>query len=422
MQPLDIVDPKSKIDYYAAATALSKLGSAQGIAALNLSPAQFDKALGPTAAYWTDMLKAQGSTTPPPAGTTFKNFYTGYTTQDIAQAAYSLFVSSGAYVGDEVVGAGNIDLYGYLTDNATGTPYLINGRSNGNPPLNFGGELLNQQFTTSYAWSSIGHSNYNALQVNLKKQFRGGVQFDFNYTFSKSLDITSAASRLNFSGTDNIGAPGSRLVNAFSPRQFWAVSDFDTTHQINANWVVNLPFGNGQAIGRNASTALNALIGGWQVTGLARWTSGFPFSVDNGQFWATNWDEQGSGQLIGHPKTGVFKDPVTGTVSVFANPASALNDFAHPYPGQSGTRNGLRGDGYAGWDMGLSKSWNLPWESQTLQFRWEVFNVANLTRFNVMAGLGDGAPSLQQAPSAFGAYAGLLTNPRVMQFALRYQF
>jgi hypothetical protein len=61
-------------------------------------------------------------------------------------------------VGDEVVGAGNIDLYGYLTDNATGTPYLINGRSNGNPPLNFGGELLNQQFTTSYAWSSIGHS------------------------------------------------------------------------------------------------------------------------------------------------------------------------------------------------------------------------------------------------------------------------
>jgi hypothetical protein len=325
-------------------------------------------------------------------------------------------------VGDEVVGAGNIDLYGYLTDNATGTPYLINGRSNGNPPLNFGGELLNQQFTTSYAWSSIGHSNYNALQVNLKKQFRGGVQFDFNYTFSKSLDITSAASRLNFSGTDNIGAPGSRLVNAFSPRQFWAVSDFDTTHQINANWVVNLPFGNGQAIGRNASTALNALIGGWQVTGLARWTSGFPFSVDNGQFWATNWDEQGSGQLIGHPKTGVFKDPVTGTVSVFANPASALNDFAHPYPGQSGTRNGLRGDGYAGWDMGLSKSWNLPWESQTLQFRWEVFNVANLTRFNVMAGLGDGAPSLQQAPSAFGAYAGLLTNPRVMQFALRYQF
>jgi hypothetical protein len=425
MQPLDIVDPKSKIDYYSAATAISKLGSAQGTAALNLSPAQFDQALGPTNVYWVNMLKAQGSTTPPPPGTTYKNFYTGYTTQDIAQAAYSLYVSSGAYVGDEVVGAGNIDLYGYLTDNTTGIPYLINGKSNGNPPGNFGGELLNQQFTTSYAWSSIGNSNYNALQVTLRKQFQGGVQFDFNYTFSKSIDITSAATRLNFSPISNVGAPGSRLVNAFSPRQFRAVSDFDTTHQINANFLVALPFGKGQAIGRNAGSALNALIGNWQVSGLVRWTTGFPFSVDNGQFWATDWDEQGSGQMIRKPRTGVFKDPVTGTVSIFANPTAALNDFVHPYPGQSGTRNGLRGDGYAGWDMGLTKAWNMPWEGQTLQFRWEVFNVANLTRFNVLAcsgDLGNCAPSLQQAPSAFGAYQGLLTNPRVMQFALRYQF
>jgi hypothetical protein len=144
--------------------------------------------------------------------------------------------------------------------------------------------------------------------------------------------------------------------------------------------------------------------------------------VDNGQFWATNWDEQGNGQLIRKPKTGVFKNPVTGTVSVFGDPAAALNDFVHPYPGQSGTRNALRGDGYAGWDMGLNKTWNMPWEGHTLQFRWEVFNVPNLTRFNVMAGLGDGAPSLQQSATAFGDYAGLLTNPRVMQFALRYEF
>jgi len=429
MQPLDIVDPKSKIDYYSAATAISKLGSSQGAAALNLSPAQFEKMLGPTAAYWKDMLNYSGSNQPctqapnpcfAPGATAYV-MPNGVATTSIAQAAYALYVTSGAYVGDEVVGAGNIDLYGYLLDN-TGTSYFINGKSYGSQGQYYGGELLNQQFTTSYGWSSIGNSNYNAMQVNLKKQYRNGIQFDFNYTFSKSIDITSAAARLGFSGTDNIGAPGTRLVNAFSPRQFRAVSDFDTTHQINANWIADLPFGSGQTFGRNASTALNALIGGWQVTGLVRWTSGFPFTVDNGQFWATDWDEQGSGQLIGHPKTGVFKNPVSGTVSVFADPAAALNDFVHPYPGQSGTRNALRGAGYAGWDMGLNKMWNMPWEGQTLQFRWEIFNVANLTRFNVMAGLGDGAPSLQQAPSAFGAYAGLLTNPRVMQFALRYQF
>ena len=424
-QPLDIVDPKSKIDYFTAATAISKLaqnpnnGPAGPLAPLQMTPAQFDQALGPTVAYWSNLLKLPPGS---PASTgTYQNFITGYTTQDIAQAAYSLYVSSGAYVGDEVVGAGNIDLYGYLKD-MNGASYFINGPSNNHPPGNFGGELINQQFTTSYAWSSIGSSNYNGLQLTLKKQFRGGVQFDFNYTYSKSVDITSAAARLNFSGIDNIGAPGSRLVNAFSPNQFRAVSDFDTTHQINANWVANLPFGKGKAFGRNMGPAANAVIGGWQLNGLVRWTSGFPFSVDNGQFWATNWDEQGSGQMIRKPKTGVFKNPTTGTVSVFADPAAALNDFVHPFPGQSGTRNGLRGDGYASWDMALSKRWNMPWEGHSLQFRWEVFNVANLTRFNVMAGLGDGAPSLQQSNTTFGNYAGLLTNPRVMQFGLRYDF
>ncbi len=420
-QPLDLVDPKSKIDYYAAATAISKLASAQGLAATQLSSSAFDQALGPTAAYWKNLLNVNGATGPCPSAPCLAPGAANYvmpvslpqtTTTNIAQAAYALYVSSGAYVGDEVVGLGNIDLYGYLDDNL-GNPYYFNGKT---------GEMLNQQFTTSYGWSSIGSSNYNALQTTLKKQFRGGVQFDFNYTYSKSVDITSAAARLGFSGTDNLGAPGSRLVNAFSPGQFRAVSDFDTTHQINANWVADLPFGKGKAFGRNVGSFANAIIGGWQLNGLLRWTSGFPFSVDNGQFWATNWDEQGNGLMIAKPKTGVFKNPTTGTVSVFADPTAALNDFVHPFPGQSGTRNGLRGDGYASWDMALSKRWSMPWEGHSVQFRWEVFNVANLTRFNVMAGLGDGAPSLQQSNTAFGNYAGLLTNPRVMQFGLRYDF
>jgi len=87
----------------------------------------------------------------------------------------------------------------------------------------------------------------------------------------------------------------------------------------------------------------------------------------------------------------------------------------------------IRGDGYAGWDMALNKVWKMPFEGHTLQFRWEVFNVPNLHRFNVASGLQTGSAcaciaSLQQLPSSFGAYTGLLTQPRVMQFALRYEF
>jgi hypothetical protein len=409
-QPLDLVDPKSRIDYYAAATALSKL-------ARNNTPISSVTAgsLGSTAKFWQDLIMASGTSTPGLSpGATGWVLPGGGTTSDVVQAAYALYVSSGAFAGDEVVGLGNIDLFAFLFDNAPSANfYFFNGKT---------GEMLSQQLTSMYAWSSIGNAHYNALQANLRKQYSHGLQFDLNYTYSKSIDITSGAARLGYSSTDNIGAPGSRLPNAFFPNAFRAVSDFDTTHQINFNWIAELPFGKGKHFVGDAGSAVDAFIGGWQLSGLARWTTGFPFSVDNGQFWPTDWDEQGSGLQIGKPKTGAFRQP-DGTVSIFANPAAALNnDFIHPFPGGSGTRNGLRGQGYAGWDMGLSKRWKMPWESHSLQFRWEVFNVPNLKRFNVLAGLGDLAPSLQQVPSAFGAYTGLLTQPRVMQFALRYEF
>jgi hypothetical protein len=98
----------------------------------------------------------------------------------------------------------------------------------------------------------------------------------------------------------------------------------------------------------------------------------------------------------------------------------------HPYPGQAGSRNVIRGDGFAGLDMALNKRFRLPWEGQSMQFRWEVFNVPNLHRFNALSGLGTQAcaciASLQQVPTQFGNYTGLLTQPRVMEFALRYEF
>jgi hypothetical protein len=427
-QPLDLVDPMTKIDYFKAGTAITQLANKAAsicpqlafkqfgpLCVTQLSGPQFDQALGPTAAYWKDLLKASGSSTPPPAGTTYVMPISLpiTNTPDIAQAVYALYVGSGGFAGDEVVGLGNVDLYGLLVDNASNS-YFFNGKT---------GEALNQQLTTDYAWSSIGRSNYNGLQANLRKRLSHGLQLDLNYTYSKSIDFTSGAARLGYSATGNVGAPGSRLVNAFRPQDFRAVSDFDTTHQINANWIAELPFGKGRHFAHNGSGLVDAFIGGWQLSGLARWTSGFPFSIDNGQFWATDWDEQGSGQLIAIPKTGAFKQP-DGSVSVFANPAAAINDFVHPFPGGSGSRNVLRGDGFASWDMNLSKRWKMPYaEGHSLQFRWEVFNVPNLKRFNVQAGLGENTSWwVTSVPSAFGDYANLLTQPRVMQFALRYEF
>jgi hypothetical protein len=64
----------------------------------------------------------------------------------------------------------------------------------------------------------------------------------------------------------------------------------------------------------------------------------------------------------------------------------------------------------------------MPWkESQSLQFRWETFNITNSVRFDVQSSLLSSALTLGSGGS-FGNYSGLLTNPRIMQFALRYEF
>ena len=399
-QPLDLVDPKTGIDYFTAAARISQLGR-QGLPASSIN----DAVVGPTAAYWHDMLPALAQ------GAQYQAFL-GTPTSELMQAIYLLYTTTDTYPGNEVVGLGNVDLYYGLSDTLGNYYNFGNAAPTPNPNV---GDMLNGQFTSMYAWSSIGSSNYNALQANLQKRFSGGVQFDVNYTFSKSIDVTSAAARVGY----NQGINGSQLVNAFSPRQNRAVSDFDTTHQINADFIVQMPFGRGQRYGADVNGFVNAIVGGWQVSGLIRWTTGFPFSVGSGQAWATDWNYSGLATMTAHPKTGVYPQP-DGTVSVFADPTSAKSVFTYTYPGQSGSRNVLRGPGYASWDMSLNKRWQMPIEGHSLQFRWEVFNVPNLHRFNVQS--VSNPYTLQQLPQDFGAYTSLLTNPRVMQFALRYEF
>ena len=423
-QPIDLFDPKTGIDYFSAATRLAQLAR-QGYTAAQIN----DNLVGSTAAFWHDMLPGlQGS------ASNYTDLSTGFVSPlagnpGLLPVIFDLYYDPAlSYVGNEVVGLAYVDLYpGFGLGDNTGAAYTFCGgpcTAASGYGLG-GGDALNNQATSMFGWSSIGSSNYNALQATLTKKFSRGLQFDLNYTYSKSIDITSGATRLGYSSSINVGAPGSRLVNAFSPNQRRAVSDFDTSHQLNADWILHLPFGRGQPLAATVGSWLDALVGGWELSGLTRWTSGYPFSVDNGNFWATNWDEQGIAQLVGRPRTGRFRQP-NGAISVFPNAAAAWAEFQNPFPGQSGSRNVVRGDGYAGLDMALSKRWKMPWESHSLQFRWQVFNVPNLHRFNVASGLQTGAGcaciASMQYQQTFGDYTGLLTNPRVMQFDLRYEF
>ncbi len=281
-------------------------------------------------------------------------------------------------------------------------------------PTKFGPyTYFDDQYSSLAAWRSDENTNYNALQVLLRKRFNDGLTFDLNYTYSKSIDLTSEGERTGQFGSD-YNTTGF-IINAFDHNQNRAVSDFDTRHQLNANWLWELPVGRDRALLNDGPAWVDQLVGGWQLTGILRMTSGFPVSVGNGRIWPTNWNISGWATPTGNIKGNTTRLP--DGPNVFDNPELAIQSFENSRAGQSGARNFIRGDGYFTLDFGLGKDFRMPWEGHKLQFRWEVFNATNTARFDVSS------ISLDLTNSGtFGKYQDTLASPRVMQFGLRYEF
>jgi Carboxypeptidase regulatory-like domain len=410
-EPLDLVDPKSHTDYFAAAQQLSKMSYA-GIPTASVQPIQywedmFPQAAGPGLLSGSNGAACSGG--PTPANPT--------ATQNI----YDMYNCN---VGNETLSLENLDAFCFPACAGTGSNSVGGAVGTAGTPFQY----YQPQFSSLYGWQTRGNSNYHGLQLTLRHVMANGVQFDFNYTYSKSIDVGSNAERVNgFESQSSSLAFNSQVINAFSPDLWRAVSDFDTTHQINSNWVWDLPFGRGRHWGSDSGRVVNAVLGGWGLNGLVRWTSGFPFSVEAGNGWSTDFELEGSSFLTGpKPKTGVFMS--NGSPSVFQNPqritcaciaGSAGNTiFRATYPGEAGQRNNFRGPGFFGLDPGLSKVWNLT-EDKTLRFAWEVFNATNTTRFDAAGSLiGQSLFSI----TGFGLYNSTLTRPRVMQYSLRFAF
>jgi hypothetical protein len=395
-QPVNLVDPDSKTSYYDAAKQLIAMGG-RNLTAIPKIP------------YWENLF---GST------------IVGVTAQDIDSSrtyyrgSGALFRNNPGLTPDTVLSASQIAYF--LYNQFYGPDYtsaLLD------LDLSFGSKfgpyaLFNDQFSALAAWRSIASSNYNGFQTILRKRFSQGLQFDFNYSLAKSFDWSSGAERSGSFG-------GGFIVNSWQPGQRKAISDFDVTHSINVNSIYELPFGKGKYFGNGVNKVADAFIGGWQLTGIFRWTSGLPISVGNGRFWPTNWNSPGFATRTGPlPKQETTKNaPAAATggtpgPNIFPDPASALDSYDNTLVGETGERNGLRGDGFFGIDLGLGKTWKLPFEGHKLQFRWETFNLTNTVRFDVNSltlDLGSGRGN-------FGKYSETLTNPRVMQFVLRYEF
>jgi hypothetical protein len=381
--PLNLVDTRSGTDYFTAAQAV--IAAAQAAGLTGSSPASAYAVLA-NIPYWQNLFPGAAG-----GGLT--------ATQAVARA----YMANGP---DWITALYDMDRFCDPSCSIFG-PY----------------SYFSEQYDSLAAISSIGRANYNAMLLTFRKRYSSGTQFDFNYTLAQSKDMGSNVERSSTFGNFSNGGSTGFLINSFDPELNYGNSDFDLRHQVNVNWLAELPFGRGKKWGSDAG-ALNLLIGDWSVAGLLRWTSGFPFNVANCRLcWATNWNISGNAMLVDPndlPETKTTLNAVGGRPSPFANPTEALTKFRRQLPGEQGLRNELRGDGYYTIDLSLSKAFAVGIADHRLRFRWDVFNVTNTPKFDVF--------QLQNVPDGtFGQYTGTLATcdaqaGRCMQFALRYEF
>jgi hypothetical protein len=169
----------------------------------------------------------------------------------------------------------------------------------------------------------------------------------------------------------------------------------------------------------------NAILGGWQLSTIFRWNSGLPVEapLDFGG-WPTNWNRRNYTTRIRPIEASPTRGSSANPANLFSDPTAAYQSFRSGRPGERGDRNVFRYPGYINLDLGLAKSFDMPWsENHKLQFRWEVFNVTNTQHLTSVDGFVQGLdPENSPAPPSFGNFLAIQGNPRVMQVGLRYSF
>lgn len=283
----------------------------------------------------------------------------------------------------------------------------------------------NPAVANTTSWVSQGSSNYNALEVDVRRMLSHGVQFRANYTFAKNLDNGSA---WNTSVSANTPAYVSYPAN---PGLDYGPAATDIRHLASINATYDLPFGTDRAFLSDSTPVVRRAVSGWTLASIASLQSGFPFSPQLG------YNPTGSGDtrnpvrpdrnrnFIGALYT---SGSTSQRVARYFNPAA----FSAPAAGTVGNlgRDTLTGPGYADWDVSLLKATQLA-ESLRLQFRAEFFNVLNHTNLQTpnevvfSAGPSQGSVANQTTSVVRSPTAGLITSAassRQIQLGLRLLF
>jgi Carboxypeptidase regulatory-like domain/TonB dependent receptor len=273
-----------------------------------------------------------------------------------------------------------------------------------NPTVQRGQLLLPfpEYCSVTEAQPAVGSSTYNALQATYTHRWHSGLELNVSYTYSKFMDNVQGASGWAFPGS------GSTVRNSYDLAAERSVDASDLTHSLVISHNYELPFGKGKQFGGDWNHAMNAVLGGWQWSGILTAHTGLPISINAAQ---NNTGGFGFNQRPDRVP-GVSPIPQNQNINDWINPAA----FAQPAPFTFGNvsrfLSDLRAPGFVNWDMGLQKWWNIT-ETKRFQFRFELFNAFNHPNFFVPdSNLGDA--NFGTITSAYPA--------RSLQFAGKFYF
>ena len=224
----------------------------------------------------------------------------------------------------------------------------------------------------------VGFSNYSALQATYTHRVTAGLNVLASYTFSKFIDNVDGS-------TDWALATSSTIRNYYNLAAERSVDADDIPHSLVISYIYELPVGTGKKFGSHMNRAVDAAIGGWQVSGISTFKSGFPLSISANNFSSSLYGGNQHANVVGDPNNIAHRG-----IHQWFNTAAFQQ--AAPYTFGDAPRyfSNLRAPGYDNWDLGIQKWFRIS-EEFRLQFRGEMFNAfnhANLYAPNTTLGAG----------------------------------
>ena len=241
-----------------------------------------------------------------------------------------------------------------------------------------------------------GDGRYNALEVNYTHRVSQGLTLLASYTFSKFLDNvggpnTWANANANF---------GENIRNVYNLAAEKSVDGTDITHSVVMSYVYELPVGKGRKFGSGMNSVVNAIVGGWQTSGIVTLKGGFPLRI-----FGSNLNAFGVGQNVN-----VVGDYHVSNQSIdhWFNPAAFQQAPQFTLGNAPRYFSDLRSPGYSNFDISIQKYFPIE-ERVRIQFRLDMFNAFNHPQFY--------APNTTLGPGV--GTIGSTWSPRLMQAALK---